>query len=67
MRGLHTGGMRWWDRTLAYLADYIAVYGWADPTSTMPPTWVDGDCGDSTVDDDGDAICAERRSVTGGE
>jgi hypothetical protein len=40
--GVHSVQMRrWWDRTLEYFADYIAVYGWADPTSTMPPTWID--------------------------
>ena len=44
----------WWDRTLEYLADHIAVYGWADPTSTMPPTWVDDADADRDHDFDAD-------------
>lgn len=31
----------WWRRTVDSLRDYIEVYGWADPTHTLPPDWVD--------------------------
>ena len=42
MCGVQTRCMRsWWNRILEDLADYIAVYGWADPTSSTPPMWID--------------------------
>ena len=33
----------WWRQTLESLRDYIEVYGWADPTHTLAPDWVDRD------------------------
>lgn len=38
----------WWRRTVESLRDYIEVYGWADPTHTLPPDWVDRDQDRST-------------------
>jgi len=43
----------WWIRTLEYLADYVAVYGWADPTWSAPPSQIEvperDRCGTDTV------------------
>lgn len=60
----------WWDRILESFADYIAVYGWADPTSSTPPTWIDDPHWDRCDDDTdvpimGDAPATASQVVLG--
>jgi len=43
---------RWWHRTVESLRDYIEVYGWADPTHTVPPVWVEDGEGRSRPGDE---------------
>jgi hypothetical protein len=55
----------WWDRIVESVSDYIAVYGWADPTSSIPPTWIDDPCWDDPCDGDRAGQGDRRYNVVG--